>query len=537
MPKLYSFEADLMQPPDSQHILPIVKESQISARLITLPDLHGNVLLAIYHLLVANFFKDQEVNKNSAYASLGFLYQELYRLTEQLKKEPYNRGLPILIQKKIKYFIHYLGLLNPTEQKIFLRYLGDVFSDRGVNDFLTFCFFCVQKIRNISYEILASNHDMILLAAFFANALNSNKPFQGFMANEFITSLDNMRLWIYHNIILEEEVRSAIKEAYLPYIKLLSYDYFLQQDVPKLILYSHAPIDFDVVKNICDFLKVTYEDDTMIKFCHTIDLLNKVFSDKLIAGDINKRLEYENAIFGELAKKYAELQFKKEIAKKDLIAILRETLMIYISAASTKWIVNTQKEIESELLFLLDEQGEFFSGKVEKLLSDFKKQNDLFLNPLIPILEIIYHRYHEVFTCYSAMRDATDRIYCKQTPLWTVLWSRVDRVVVQRTQQKRFQIKLENGAIVETFSSYYWSKSGWKKNALNVHGHAGHEHVMRQARWDGANVADSFYCNTDQSLLGKGIGLTRGTLFQYLSTSRSHEALERQPSTTPQTPS
>lgn len=519
-------EVSLDEAPSDEHVEHSIPSRAGGQYWVTYADLHGNALLAAYHLITTRILELNSRNETeAAYDALARSYKALSNLFSTPNEQSYRKETIDKIRENITTFVNNFIRLQAFNPNVSVRFLGDMLADRGVLDLLMLIILKTLKEKGINYEIIFSNHDVEFFFSFIRNILKLTYfPTNLSLPNELTRSMNNLKFCITYNIISLEEIKKLYTECYLPHLKLLSYD----TNKNFLILYSHAPIDFDVVANACHKLGVNYRDDTQAEFLESIDRLNKAFLEKIISGEFSKLYKEELILDDEIRTIVSNINNEINKYFSMLKPLILETLENYLIAYSEELLQGRLQDIVNEQYGkLLNKYNQFDISALENLLSSFKSKNDIFLNKNISDITDLLSSYK------SSINMLGSNYQCyKDTPLFTLLWSRMETAVDNRELQSTGNITLRNGNAASFVSQYYWPCTGWKKNAINRHGHTGPESDIK----DLSNNLSPFYSNADKSNLGKGM-IMEGDLIQYFSYSRKplaetlrffHEASEEE---------
>lgn len=251
---------------------------------VVIGDIHGNSQYLLYLLIKFGVVK---LNADQ-YKQLSKIYNVK---TKNLTATQLNTFRKIL--KKSKY--------NPN---VSLLFLGDTLSDRGNNDYFTLCIFRRLASHKVPFTILLANHDYEFLSCYEqlqrtgkANFVSKNiKPSQS-------SSMSNLNRLLKlkladkkgEEVITVEHLKRWIPSYLLEHYKAL--DYCIEDE--KIIIYSHAPIDVDIIMGIAGELDVKHEDDNPEVLAASIDNINQKVTqlltdnhlcDKFTGMYSNKRL-------------------------------------------------------------------------------------------------------------------------------------------------------------------------------------------------------------------------------------------------------
>ena len=183
----------------------------------------------------------------------------------------YKKNVMDLTREDIDLFKEQLELLTFSSVADFIS-LGDLLSDRGNNDI--WILLILQKLMQakINIELLLSNHDFELIKSY---EMKERFAPDEFMLGEFSRSLEQMQILIDRNLITREDVLQLVETVFKPILKIISYS--LDATKTNITIYSHAPIDLQIIRHMSLLLGIPYKDHTAIALASTIDLIQKHF--------------------------------------------------------------------------------------------------------------------------------------------------------------------------------------------------------------------------------------------------------------------
>lgn len=259
----------------------------------TLGDLHGNTLTLIYFLLKENILTLTPQD-----------YQELVNIYSNsiYSKNNFNCEIIASYTKVIKN----LCVNNTTK---LVRLIGDDLCDRGQNDYFTLLVYKKLALLNQPFEILLSNHTIAFLEAII-NFHKKNVLITSHFADSiYSTSLTNLNFLIKNSFIDSQELFNLVKEYYLPHVKLVSYSVF---NTNNIILYTHAPVDLNIIKNIAAKLHLSFNDDSLENLVLSIDAINQAFQNYNIC--VPENLNQLNSIIKDIIwnRDYKKLDWQKK---------------------------------------------------------------------------------------------------------------------------------------------------------------------------------------------------------------------------------
>jgi len=236
------------------------------ATQIVLGDLHANAIKLVYSLILHGVVEIAEDD----YARLVEIYQ---CAVDELSDGDLSDFNMIINKMSVKTTTH-----NS------LLFLGDELADRGQNDWFILKILHRLHHAGIKFDILLSNHGFEFISAheretpvFTIKQMNA----------ELTASLMNLQKLIDYKLITRSSIDAMLAESYYPHLKLLAYSI----DQQEINIFSHAPIDLDVIKNIAFQFQlddVEYHDETMFALANTIDDINQEFKQRVQDKCVNE---------------------------------------------------------------------------------------------------------------------------------------------------------------------------------------------------------------------------------------------------------
>ncbi|KTD06359.1 hypothetical protein Lgra_3136 [Legionella gratiana] len=242
------------------------QESEVDYE-ISMGDLHGNALLLLNFLIRYGVIKINQRDYE--------IFVQIYCLpSEKLTKEHINCFNRIIDSSSV-------NLLKK------IRFLGDMFADRGSNDYFTLKILAHLHKHHLDYEIILSNHDVEFLL--FFELYGFDKPYKEITISSVVTESLQMLIKIVRNGWVNKEwLQLAITKAILPKLKALSYTYEKVNEEDLLIIYSHAPIDLHVISKIANELNVPFDDSHALSIKNSIISINQQLQLKYTDGNLAK---------------------------------------------------------------------------------------------------------------------------------------------------------------------------------------------------------------------------------------------------------
>jgi len=290
---------------------------------ITLGDLHGNAIKLLYMLVRHGVITDiSDVD----YDELVSIY---IKNVDDVTKEDLQKFAAII--DSVKY--HPIALI---------RLLGDEFSDRGSNDYFTLQLLKKLREQKVTMEIILSNHACEFIEAYETKL----KFFPSILEPQFASSMINMQILIVKKILTREEVFSAIKEAYKPNLKAVSYS--LSEDNKAITLFTHAPVDIRAIKALATKLLVEFEDYSPVALAKTIDAINHEYHLHVMNNTVHTLYDknmmeegYEVKTFSPLYNPIEYLTWNRNLKHLDLTELYKGYHVFYAHGHDSTLTENT----------------------------------------------------------------------------------------------------------------------------------------------------------------------------------------------------
>ncbi len=206
---------------------------------VTEGSAHGNFMRLIYTLIKAGICTLNQQYYNELVA--------IYESSSSCTPDTENR-----IENEITQF---KKIINENLQVIctdkVYRLIGNFLAGPGPNDFFILYILHFLHKHEVRFRIIFSKYDDQFLRAFFSDFDPTNTSFTWARQNGQGRSLLGLQASIEQNIILFEDVKEMVEEAYLPYLML--YDYSLDEN-NNLTLYSYKPHKIKMLRSISNEL-------------------------------------------------------------------------------------------------------------------------------------------------------------------------------------------------------------------------------------------------------------------------------------------
>jgi hypothetical protein len=115
---------------------------------VTIGDLHGNTIKGVWFLL-----KEGVIEMDVAD------YDALYLI--------YSKDITAITDKDLNDFKRILKKITVTKEQVTVRFLGDIFCDRGKCDWFTLLLFKHVLSLILNLEVIFSNHDAYFISIFY----------------------------------------------------------------------------------------------------------------------------------------------------------------------------------------------------------------------------------------------------------------------------------------------------------------------------------------------------------------------------------
>lgn len=269
-------------------------------------DLHGNVVLAAAAAHDLGVCQLQQVDKDDFVA---FGMPAVHPIDDILANntEKYLNGLA--------RFDAILDQANWDKDKGELEFIGDTVAERGADDWKMLSFYRALRVHGVKYSILASNHDFELIKYYTTFKLKQQlikkkadmpkRAVKGYQqdfyipvgedgntkaislksnlvsGSQFTRSLSTCITAIEAGCYSEEDFMRLVEENLIPAMKLLSYH---KEEDGTVYIHSHAPIDLEVLVELCKLFDKPYDNSTEDALFQTIDSINEAFQQHLQDG-------------------------------------------------------------------------------------------------------------------------------------------------------------------------------------------------------------------------------------------------------------
>ncbi len=245
--KFINEEVDIFQLPVTDAIYEVVAGGQF-----TIGDLHGNAMKLLFML----------VKQGIAWNIDAVDYNRLVDI--------YKIPIDDVTYEHLDIFNQILATIKFRANSL-VRLLGDELADRGSNDYFTLKILEQLNEHKVCVEILISNH-----SSEFLEACEKQEDFQPPMLLPcHAQSMINLQKLVDKDLVTRDELLALVKKSYSPTLRAISYS--LSENMQHIVIYSHASIGLNTVKNLAQWLGVEYHAATGMLLAQTIDNINTQF--------------------------------------------------------------------------------------------------------------------------------------------------------------------------------------------------------------------------------------------------------------------
>lgn len=227
---------------------------------VTIGDLHGNALKLFYFLIQKGI-----LNVNA----------EQYDAFKAIYNTPPHKLTPQQIEQ-FKTLVDSIDVQGGTLPHI--RILGDELADRGMNDFYTLYLLNHLDKKKVKFDINQSNHTIELSLAH-----ELKQAYTDTMGGDQCRSMANMGILLSRGLIEQQEI-DKLADIHKDHQTIISYS--LGSD-NKISIYSHAPIGYDMIKNLANKFDVEFKDNNAKQLAYTIEKINQKYLDLLKSGKLH----------------------------------------------------------------------------------------------------------------------------------------------------------------------------------------------------------------------------------------------------------
>lgn len=233
----------------------------LSQEVISIGDLHGNPMKLI-HILAR--YGILEINDED--------FQDLWEAYDAMDVKIDSPEAADCVAAQINFFCTIVRCLDVNKPGLLIL-IGDELADRGHNDFLMLYILFILHREKVPYWIQLSNHGLQALGYF------ENNPLDRYAKVGQEASLDALdRLRAYSPKLYDNLMKNYVEDVYRKHIALIGYQI---QDDGKLGIYTHAPINYFMLKNLATEFGVGFNAKNLIQ---TIDAINAKASEAICAG-------------------------------------------------------------------------------------------------------------------------------------------------------------------------------------------------------------------------------------------------------------
>lgn len=261
-------------------------------RVLVIGDLHANAFKLIYHLQREGVI---EGLSEALYEQLRTAYEDIYfnhgnggpkNTTRSTTQPTYNAFFTEINRQATQQFYEGVKALRFKKDACKIVLLGDDMADRGARDDLVMVLYQHMAESGLDFEIVYSNHtrEMVRMTELL-QALSPKTRSQTYHTlpspidwNQQIKSIRALGHDIARGIVDQDKFIETYETVMKPRLKALSYHHDPYDN--SLILFSHAPIGIDTIKNIRASLKMEETDIiTVEQLMACIDQINAHFQE------------------------------------------------------------------------------------------------------------------------------------------------------------------------------------------------------------------------------------------------------------------
>jgi hypothetical protein len=256
----------LLSDPDDLKLKPEAVTFEQS--VATIGDLHGNAIKLLHFLTKVGVVELSDEDYSCFY--------DLYHTVPATKES-------------MAAFKSLVDSLVIAEKTPFIRLIGDELADRGANDFYTL--YLLKKLHDnkVEFDINQSNHTMEFTLAYETEG--GIREFVSNLAGNQANSAVALSESINDGVVTQAEVDELVA-IHKKHQRIISYT--LSDD--GITLYSHAPIDFKVVKALANKFGVEYFDKTPELLAYTIEKINQRYVDIVEQNKLHEYI-FEDALY------------------------------------------------------------------------------------------------------------------------------------------------------------------------------------------------------------------------------------------------
>jgi len=231
----------------------------------TMGDLHGNTMKLLRMLVKEDI-------------ATNITPEEYEKLAEI-----YKGGVEKITAEGLRNFDNIIEKIKFKKKGV--RLIGDELADRGTCDYFTLKVLKEMYKQEVPVEIIESNHGLQFRGACEQYLKNGKfSPLNPNYNNQF-NSLMTLNTLVENKQIESQWILDTAKQVYFPALKMFSYK--LSADETAIKLYTHAPIDIEMIKDVATQLKIDFKDASAKELADTIDRINAEFQKKISNNSIS----------------------------------------------------------------------------------------------------------------------------------------------------------------------------------------------------------------------------------------------------------
>lgn len=252
---------------------------------VTLSDTHGNFLRKVYELILVGVLEVTRDQYKTLVDCYQLLQKNLYNSPGKEQRDPDVEQLRTAIRAITDTLNQCFDKVNTH---IRIIHIGDTLHDRGPADVLNLLLYALSHEKGLNYKIMYSNHDHELFVAYQKYVEDETQNVFslggiGINNDQGFSWRTGTRKIVEARIVSLEYLLGILERAVFPYLKLISAEVVCDH----LHIYSHAPIDPELIHDVVDFFigkKIDrLEYSAPEKYLEEINLIDRYFQDIVAA--------------------------------------------------------------------------------------------------------------------------------------------------------------------------------------------------------------------------------------------------------------
>tara|TARA_R110002110_G_scaffold415719_1_gene654214 strand:- start:52313 stop:55492 length:3180 start_codon:yes stop_codon:yes gene_type:complete len=187
------------------------------------------------------------------------------------------------LEKNISAFDALLDKIDVRDNTALVRLIGDELADRGSNDYYTLKILERLNEKGVNFNINVSNHSNEFIMSYERRNAASAEADASIGEKTVVSkkqgiSLGRLEYLLSNGIVQQGDLDRIIENVYKPSLRII--DYSLTDD--GISLFTHAPVQFQVIKCLADKVGVVYDDSSKEALAETIEKVNLVVHETYI---------------------------------------------------------------------------------------------------------------------------------------------------------------------------------------------------------------------------------------------------------------